>query len=142
MLVSAMTPSPRNRMKPEWANLPRRNCADCGKSYKPKRPLRSIDQYGFCSPTCKKSFHKHGGAYRKLKGEVRKMVEKEFAHISAELKELRALWIETESRFVQLSSRIDSVFALRNLRSAPIPPALQPASAKADGRRIPTRNHD
>jgi hypothetical protein len=74
------------RPSPEWANLPRRHCDDCGKLYKPFRPLRpGIDQYGFCSPNCKKSFHKHGGAYRKLRGETRKMVEKELAKLRKDL---------------------------------------------------------
>jgi hypothetical protein len=65
-------------------------------------------QRGFCCDNCRKSYHKHGGAYRKLKVEMKKMVEKqfaqEFAHINAELKELRSLWIETESRYVKLAA--------------------------------------
>ena len=72
-------------IKPEWRNLPRRKCDDCGKSYKPGRPLRETDKYGFCSPTCKKSFHKHGGAYRKLKGEIEKLISRRLVEIKAEL---------------------------------------------------------
>jgi hypothetical protein len=93
---------------PDWANLPRRKCDDCGKTYKPKQPLREGTR-GFCSDNCRKSYHKHGGAYRKLKAEMKKMIEKEFGTIHAELKELRALWIETESRFVEISTRLDEV---------------------------------
>lgn len=63
---------------------------------------------GFCTDNCRKSYHKHGGAYRKLKVEMQRMIAREFAHVQAELRELRALWIETESRFVELSSRLDS----------------------------------
>ena|SRR5216684_4135487 len=77
-----MTPQPRKKMRtgvsPEWSNLPRRKCDDCGKSYKPARPLRE-GQRGFCSDNCRKSYHKHGGAYRKLKGEIAKLIHKELA---------------------------------------------------------------
>lgn len=69
-------------VKPEWMNLPRRKCDDCGKSYKPKQPLRKNER-GFCSSTCRKSYHKHGGAYRKLKGEMLKLVYKELEEFKA-----------------------------------------------------------
>jgi hypothetical protein len=82
---------------PDWANLPRRKCDDCGKNYKPKQPLHRtkkdgtpIEMRGFCSGNCRKSYHKHGGAYRKLKAEMKRMVEKEFASVHTELRELRA----------------------------------------------------
>lgn len=80
------TPRPRKHpgTSPLWANLPRRKCDDCGKSYKPVRPVKEGER-GFCTPNCRKSYHKHGGAYRKLRGEVRKMVEKEFTKLRAEL---------------------------------------------------------
>ncbi len=114
-------------VNPAWANLPRRKCDDCGKNYKPKQPLRD-NQRGFCCDTCRKSYHKHGGAYRKLRGEMRKMLEKEtndlnlkvrtlvhnemdhfdIGRINAELKELRQLWIDTESRFVALSAQLNT----------------------------------
>ena len=64
---------------------------------------------GFCSDNCRKSYHKHGGAYRKLRVEMKKMLEKEFTGIHAELKELRALWIETESLYVAVSTRFDEL---------------------------------
>lgn len=67
-----------NGVKPAWANLPKRKCDDCGHSYKPKQPLRE-GQRGFCSDNCRKSYHKHGGAYRKLRGEMQKMLDKEIA---------------------------------------------------------------
>jgi hypothetical protein len=67
---------------PDWDKLPRRKCDDCGKSYKPKQPLKK-DQRGFCSDNCRKSYHKHGGAYRKLRGEMFKLVAKELKAIEA-----------------------------------------------------------
>jgi len=69
---------------PEWDNLPRRKCDDCGKSYKPRQPLKK-DQRGFCSDNCRKSYHKHGGAYRKLKGEIEKLIGRRVSEIKAEL---------------------------------------------------------
>ncbi len=69
---------------PEWDNLPRRKCDDCGKGYKPKQPLKK-DQRGFCSDNCRKSYHKHGGAYRKLKVEVEKLINRRMLEIKAEL---------------------------------------------------------
>jgi hypothetical protein len=74
-------------LSPEWANLPRRKCDDCGKTYKPIVPMREGER-GFCTPNCRKSYHKHGGAYRKLRGEVRKMAEKEFARMEKRLREI------------------------------------------------------
>ena len=88
-------------LSPDWANLPRRRCDDCGKTYKPVRPVVK-GQRGFCTATCRKSYHKHGGAYRKLKHEMEKMVTRRMAElekryreivreeIAAELKELPA----------------------------------------------------
>ena len=72
-------------VNPEWANLPRRKCDDCGKSYKPLQPLRPNTR-GFCSDNCRKSYHKHGGAYRKLKVEVQKMVERKFKDLEIRLR--------------------------------------------------------
>lgn len=69
---------------PEWDNLPRRKCDDCGKSYKPKQPLKP-DQRGFCTANCRKSYHKHGGAYRKLKVEIEKLVARRMLELKAEL---------------------------------------------------------
>lgn len=74
-------------VSPEWANLPRRKCDDCGTWYKPKRPLLK-DTRGFCSDNCRKSYHKHGGAYRKLKGEMVKMVER---HLEEDRTRLRQI---------------------------------------------------
>lgn len=74
-------------VNPAWANLPRRKCDDCGKSYKPKQPLKENTR-GFCSGNCRKSYHKHGGAYRKLRGEMQKMVDQKFKELSSELHEL------------------------------------------------------
>ena len=77
-----------------WANLPRRKCDDCGKSYKPVRPVKENER-GFCTPNCRKSYHKHGGAYRKLKVEMKRMVEREMQKIRLEL--FRALSLHMES---------------------------------------------
>ncbi len=73
-----MTPSrPKQRtgLSPEWAKLPKRRCDDCNAMYKPKKPLREGER-GFCSPNCRKSYHKHGGAYRKLRSELEKMIDR------------------------------------------------------------------
>ncbi len=71
-------------VKPEWANLPRRRCDDCGKGYKPKQPVKE-GQRGFCSDTCRKSYHRHGGAYRKLRVEMEKMIEKRMEELTAKV---------------------------------------------------------
>ena len=67
-------------LSPDWANLPRRRCDDCGKTYKPVRPVVE-GQRGFCTATCRKSYHKHGGAYRKLKGLMEHMVTRRLLEI-------------------------------------------------------------
>jgi len=68
-------------LAPEWANLPRRRCDNCGHTYKPARPVVE-GQHGFCKPNCRKEFHKHQGAYRQLKELLKKTVEKELKTIS------------------------------------------------------------
>ena len=55
-----------------WANLPRRKCDACGKSYKPTQPFKKNQKFGFCCRAHKDSFHLHGGAYAKLKDLVPK----------------------------------------------------------------------
>ncbi len=72
---------------PAWANLPRRKCDDCGKNYKPKQPLREGTR-GFCSDNCRKSYHKHGGAYRKLKVEILKLVAREIQGLEKRLRDI------------------------------------------------------
>lgn len=71
-------------LSPEWAKLPKRHCDDCGKLYKPVRPSREGEGH-FCCDNCRKSYHKHGGAYRKLRGEMRKMIEKAITEMQREL---------------------------------------------------------
>lgn len=78
-------PSKTKGMNPDWANLPRRKCDDCGKGYKPVRPLVE-GQRGFCSDTCRKSYHRHGGAYRKLRDTTEKLIERRLDELRADLK--------------------------------------------------------
>ncbi len=86
-----------NGVKPAWANLPKRNCDDCGHKYKPKQPLRE-GQRGFCSDNCRKSYHKHGGAYRKLKVELEKMLDKRLRDLTKDLRPLLNGIIQEELR--------------------------------------------
>jgi hypothetical protein len=90
---------------PNWANLPKRKCDDCGKNYKPKQPLHRtkkdgtpIEMRGFCSDNCRKSYHKHGGAYRKLKVEMVKLVTKRMDEIE---KQVRSLVLEELTKYAQ-----------------------------------------
>lgn len=71
-------------VKPEWAFLPKRKCDNCNAVYRPKQPLRANQKHGFCNPDCKKSFHKNGGAYRKLKGELEKLVDRRLREVVRE----------------------------------------------------------
>lgn len=68
---SQTTPTTRGT-KPEWLNLPRRKCDNCGKSYKPKRPNSR-----FHNDACKTSFHQHGGAYAKLLPKIQKEIARQ-----------------------------------------------------------------
>jgi len=43
---------------------------------------------GFCSDNCRKSYHKHGGAYRKLRVEMVKMVERRMQELEKRLREI------------------------------------------------------
>ena len=74
-------------LSPEWAKLPKRRCDDCGKMYKQVRPRRE-GEMGFCSDNCRKSYHKHGGAYRKLKVEMKRMVEKRLDELAEQMRKL------------------------------------------------------
>ena len=108
-----MTPSPKpkptNGVSPAWSNLPRRKCDNCGKSYKPSRPLRPDQKYGFCRRDCNKQFYKHGAAFIQIRHAMEKELSKSMLPIQAEIRELRALWIETESRVVSLMTRLDEL---------------------------------
>ena len=88
-----MSPSPMKtkptRLNPDWANLPRRKCDNCGKSYKQVRPLRpGLDKYGFCAKECKKQFHKHGAAFIQLRDVCRKEIEKQMRDIEERMREI------------------------------------------------------
>ena len=87
-------------LSPEWANLPRRKCDDCGKTYKPVKPSRPGER-GFCSANCRKSYHKHGGAYRKLKGEMQKMVARQMAELENTIQVI--VWRELTRAVVDVS---------------------------------------
>lgn len=77
-------------VNPEWAKLPKRACDYCGKRYQPKQPLQMDERgnlkKGFCSVPCRKAYHKHGGAYIKLRGEMIKMVERFMREFRAEIR--------------------------------------------------------
>jgi hypothetical protein len=77
----------RKGFNPEWANLPKRRCDNCGTLYKQVRPRRE-GEHGFCEDNCRKSFHKHQGAYSKLKGDMQKMLAKELDAIHRHLREI------------------------------------------------------
>jgi hypothetical protein len=66
---------------PDW-NFPRRRCDDCNKSYKPTRPNSR-----YCSTVCRDAHNRHGGAYRKLKVEMQKMVRQMEVRLEAKLDE-------------------------------------------------------
>ncbi len=74
-------------VSPDWSNLPRKRCLNCGARFKPARP----DQL-FCRTKvagnpdhCRKEYHRHGGAYAKLKGLVEKLIEQKFAELRRHL---------------------------------------------------------
>ncbi len=69
-------PAKQPGIKKDWANLPRRKCDNCGVSYKPKRPLLE-GQRGFHEDKCRKEYHKNGGAYRKVREIMTKIVTRE-----------------------------------------------------------------
>lgn len=92
----------RKGQKPEWANLPRRRCDNCGELYHPFRPVVE-GQGGFCQPNCRKEFHKHGGSFGKLKPVI-------VREVKARIRELRPIdgeWIERiETRLAKIEDFI------------------------------------
>jgi hypothetical protein len=74
---------PRRGLSDAWAALPRRRCNNCGKSYKPSRP-----EHIFHSELCRKQYHKHGGAYIKLKALLEKMVQWELDQMRSTIAEI------------------------------------------------------
>lgn len=108
-------------LSPEWAKLPKRHCDDCGKLYKQVRPRREGEK-GFCSDNCRKSYHKHGGAYRKLKTEVAKMFEKEFKRFQQNWREIVREEIKAELIAAwQRGAWTESIPAPSANPSAPLP---------------------
>lgn len=64
----------RQGTKPEWENLPRRHCDNCGARYKPSRPNSR-----FCCDNCRKQFNKNSGAFTKLKELIGKEIKKQMS---------------------------------------------------------------
>jgi len=93
-------------LSPEWAKLPKRHCDDCGKLYKPVKPSRP-GECGFCCDNCRKSYHKHGGAYRKLKVEMKRMVNRRMEEIEIQVRAISK----------------DEVLRLMSIEPSPIPAA-------------------
>jgi len=103
-------------LSPEWAKLPKRRCDDCGKLYKPVKPRRE-GEMGFCSDNCRKSYHKHGGAYRKLKAEMVKLVERHMKEIRKELIGAAAIEVSYQIQRLNGHSPAISVSPLPNPQS-------------------------
>ncbi len=127
----------RSGVSPEWANLPKRKCDNCGTSYRPKRPLRAPrEKFGFCKPECNKQFYKYGAAFIQLRHAIEKEVAARTGQLQAEVRELRSLWSETESRYVALSARLDEV-----AHRAELPVGFPKIERrKANGRNIQSAN--
>lgn len=111
---------------PDWANLPRRKCDDCGKSYKPKQPLRPNTR-GFCSDNCRKSYHKHGGAYRKLKVEVSKLVNQRMDAIE---RQIRSIVLEELTKYAQYAKVVQDFSPTLRIPAPHIAPAVAPAASQ------------
>ncbi len=89
MPSSAITAQPDKRgIKPEWEGLPRRRCDNCGKRYKPKRPLGANQKYGFCKLECKKQFHAHGSAFIQVRGHITKEIARQFEELETRVREI------------------------------------------------------
>ncbi len=110
---------------PEWDNLPRRKCDDCGKSYKPKQPLKK-GQRGFCSDAHRKEYHKHGGAYRKLKGEVLKLVNQRMERIA---QNLRSIVLEELAKYGQYAKIVQDFSPTLRIPAQHTAPAVAPAAS-------------
>ncbi|HEX8810325.1 MAG TPA: hypothetical protein VF760_15160 [Xanthobacteraceae bacterium] len=94
-------------VSPNWSNLPRRKCDNCGTSYRPKRPMRpGFDKYGFCRDECKKQFHKYGSAYI----QIRPLVERHVKALAAELRtELQAIAAEAAKEILARLADADRI---------------------------------
>jgi len=84
-------------IKGEWRDLPSRHCLNCETLFQPRVPWQK-----FCRRTtgndpgaCRKQYHRHGGAYHKLKPEIQSLVEQSTARelqlMEARMKALEAL---------------------------------------------------
>jgi recombinational DNA repair protein (RecF pathway) len=122
-------------LSPEWANLPKRHCDDCGKLYKPVKPLREGER-GFCCANCRKSYHKHGGAYRKLKHEMEKLVAKKMGELEKRVREIMRAELKSLVDSLTLYSRDDqrewqmAIARAELLEVGPFPPS-KPAEQRA-----------
>jgi hypothetical protein len=95
-------------VKEEWIWLKKRHCDNCGTLYKPKQPVIQ-GKRGFCKRECKDQFHKSGGSYKRLELAIEKGTKGRLSRLEAENRELRKLWSETESRFVELLGRVERI---------------------------------
>jgi len=99
----------------KWANLPKRNCDNCGAKYQPKRPL-GTGQRGFCKANCRKEYSKHGGAFGPLNRALDKKLAKRIKELSPadvtriEAIEERLTWIEDQLKRIRIAWRDSEVF--------------------------------
>jgi hypothetical protein len=116
-------------VSPNWSNLPRRKCDDCGKGYKPVRPVKEGER-GFCSANCRKSYHKHGGAYRKLKGEMQKMVARQMTQLRSDF---RAMVQEELRKYAQYARVVEDFAPTLRIPAQPVDVGLsKPAAHRAN----------
>lgn len=87
-------------IRPDWANLPKRRCDNCGITYRPRRPLREGER-GFHHPNCRKEYHKRGGSFSKLKP----VIIKEVRRAVRERDPLDTAWQEAIERRIALMER-------------------------------------
>lgn len=65
--------------------------------------MNGKQELGFCCDNCRKSYHKYGGAYRKLKPVMVQMVEKKFAELERRFRQI----VREEIRDTALTAAID-----------------------------------
>jgi hypothetical protein len=81
--------------------FPKKRCKNCPKMFPKTRANRE-----FCSPACKKEFHRHGSAFGPLKETLQNLVK-------GWLKEFR---LDTEARLDQLEKQVAMLEGRMNAR--------------------------
>lgn len=123
----------------------RKRCLNCPRYFEPRALSEGGKTQKFCSENCRKEFHKHGGAYAKLRRDLAALVRKEVKKVLSDLIEEQIRDRQYDARLEILHVRCDELrstlerarLKIRNLESASATPRTENGTADQVANRTP-----